>query len=283
LSPSPPAPPVPRASAETPAVAPENIQRLLPDAVVPSKDELAAYWTKVAKDALDHLGRRPLKLVRHVGDTTFFHQGRLPLVPDAVHQRRIETRAGGEGVRLWVDSLEGLLGLLEIGVVELHPWGATVDDIERPDMLAFALEPDEANDWTFVAETALRMRDLLQSEELDSWPKLTGTGVHVMVPIEPELGWEEAHAYSKSIAEKLVAATPDRYTTKSNREEREGRLLVEAQRNARGNTAVGAYSPLAQRGFPIAAPVSWRDLGKGIPPDAYTIFAPTRRKPSRRT
>src|SRR5262249_6014754 len=136
--------------APRPTVPPERIQRPLPNAVVPSRDALTAYWKTVAKDALVHLARRPLKLVRHVAGQTFFHQGALPPVPDAVHQLRIETRAGGEGVRLWVDSLDGLLGLLEIGVVELHAWGATTDDIERPDLLAFALEPDEANDWAFV-------------------------------------------------------------------------------------------------------------------------------------
>jgi DNA primase len=182
------------------AVAPESIQRRLPDAVVPSKGALIAYWKKIAKEALEYLGRRPLKLVRHAAGKTFFHQGPLPPVPEAVHQLRVETRAGGEGVRLWVDSLDGLLGLLEIGVVELHPWGATVDDIERPDTLVFALEPDDGIDWKFVAETALRMRDVLKTESLDSWPKLTGTGVHVMVPVVPDLDWNEAHGYSEGIA-----------------------------------------------------------------------------------
>src|SRR5262249_13721684 len=151
--------------APRPAVAPESIQRLLPDAVVPMKDELAAYWKKVANESLEYLGRRPLELVRHVAGATFFHQGPLPRVPDAVPQSRIEKSAGGEGIRLWVDSLEGLLGLLEIDVVELHPWGSSVDDVERPDVLAFALEPDESNDWALVAETAIRMRDLLKAED----------------------------------------------------------------------------------------------------------------------
>src|SRR5262249_10302075 len=140
---------------------------LLPGAVVPTKAALTAYWKKAAKEALAYLGRRPLKLVRHVAGTTFFHKGPLPPVPPAVHQLHIERTTGGEGIRLWVDSLEGLLGLLEMGVIELHPWGATVDDIEHPDLLAFSLEPDEANGWTVVAEAALKMRDLLQAETLD--------------------------------------------------------------------------------------------------------------------
>ncbi len=266
------------AAKSAPAVAPENIQRLVPDAVVPSKEDLTAYWKKVAKEALAYLGRRPLKLVRHVEGTTFFHQGRLPPVPDAVHQLRIETRAGGEGTRLWVDSLEGLLGLLEIGVVELHPWGSTVDDIERPDTLVFALEPDDAVDWKFVAETALRMRDLLKAESLDSWPKLTGTGVHVMVPVVPDLDWDEAHGYGKSIAEKLAATAPERYVTTPPRDQRQGRLYINWLCNGRGSTAVGAYSPIARRGLPIAAPVSWRELERGIQPDGFTILRPPARR-----
>ncbi len=274
----------PAASSEpTFAASPENIQRLLPDAVVPSKEELTGYWKKVAKVALEHLGRRPLKLVRHVGGTTFFHQGALPPVPEAVHQRRIETRAGGEGVRLWIDSLEGLLGLLEIGVVELHPWGATVDDIERPDTLVFALEPDDAVDWKFAVETALHLRDLLNGESLDSWPKLTGTGVHVMVPVVPDLDWNAAHGYSESVAKKLAATAPERYVTTAAPDQRQGRLYVNWLCNGRGSTAVGAYSPIARRDFPIAAPVSWRELERGVRPDAYTVSRPpSRRRGARR-
>jgi bifunctional non-homologous end joining protein LigD len=114
----------------------ENILQLLPDAVVPSKQQLAAYWTRVWKTALPHLGHRPLKLVRHVNGTTFYHKGPLPKnIPEAVHQLRIEKREGGQGTRLWVDDLKGLLGLVEIGAVELHPWNAMVEDFEhgRPD------------------------------------------------------------------------------------------------------------------------------------------------------
>jgi bifunctional non-homologous end joining protein LigD len=154
----------------------ENILQLLPDAVVPSRDELSDYWRRVAERALPYLGRRPLKLVRHDRGTTFYHMGRLPPIPPAVHQLHIEKRKGGEGVRVWVDDLPGLLGLVEMGVVEVHPWGAKVEDIEHPDLLVFDLDPGEGVEWEFVLETAYRLRDMLASEGLEPWPKTTGAG-----------------------------------------------------------------------------------------------------------
>src|SRR4051812_6678738 len=102
------------ASRKTGGVPRENILQLLPDAVAPSKEALAAYWRRVGTRALHFLGRRPLKLVRHTRHTVFYHMGKLPPIPPAVHQLRIEKREGGEGVRVWVDDVEGLLGLVEM-------------------------------------------------------------------------------------------------------------------------------------------------------------------------
>jgi bifunctional non-homologous end joining protein LigD len=248
---------------------------LLPDAVAPSKEELAAYWRKVAKRALPYLGRRPLKLVRHTRGTIFYHKGPLPPIPEAVHQLRIEKREGGAGVRVWVDSLPGFLGLVEMGVVELHPWAATVDDVEHADTLVFDLDPGAGVPWDFVVESALRMRKLLADEGLKTWPKITGgKGVHVMAPLVHKLTHDAAHACARRLAQRLTAMDADRYTTSASLARRPGRLFVDYLRNGRGTTAVGAYSPRAREGFPIAAPVSWRQIEQGIGPDALTIERP---------
>lgn len=260
------------------AVPPENILQLLPDAVVPSKDELAAYWTKVASRALQHLGRRPLKLVRHTKGTTFYHMGPLPPVPPSVHRLRIEKRGGGKGIRLWVDDLAGLLGLVEIGAVELHPWGATVDDIEHPDLLVFDLDPGEGIAWEFVVETAFALRKLLASRELDSWPKTTGgKGLHIMVPVEREMAWDAAHEFTRRIAGELAATDPEHYVISADLAKRQGKLFVDYLRNGRGTTAVGAYSPRARLGFPVAAPLTWYDLEKGLRSDAFSMSKPPRK------
>jgi len=257
----------------------ENILQLLADAVAPSREELIAYWKKVGKKALIHLGRRPLKLVRNVNGTIFYHKGPLPEVPKAVHQLHMQKREGGEGVRLWVDDLEGLLGLVEIGVIELHPWNATVDDIEHADRMVIDLDPGEGVAWERVVETALAMRDLMRAEGLESWPKLTGSkGVHLMAPLSSSMTHDAARVYARRIAQRLALGHPEHYVLTANPALRHDRIFLDYLRNGRGNTAVGAYSPRVRPGFPIAAPVTWQQIEGGIRPDAFSITNPFRHR-----
>jgi bifunctional non-homologous end joining protein LigD len=261
----------------------ENILQLLADAVVPTKEELAAYWEKVGPAALEHLARRPLKLVFHRHGTTYFHMGPLPPIHPAVHQLKIEKREGGEGTRLWVDDLAGLLGLVEMGVIELHPWGATVDDIEHPDILVFDLDPGEGAPWEFVTDTALQLRNLLAEEGLASWPKTTGgKGLHLMVPVERRRTADQARIYARSLVQRLARSAPDRYTLAADPEKRQGRIFLDYLRNGRGTTAIGAWSPRARPGLPIARPVTWKDVANGIAADAFTMAEPGRAPPKRR-
>ena len=189
----------------------ENILQLLPDAIVPTKEQLAAYWAKVHKRALTHLGHRPLKLVRHVHGTTFYHKGPLPKnIPSSVHQLHMRKREGGEGIRLWVDSLDGLLGLVAIDAVELHPWNSTVESFEHADRLVIDLDPGEGVAWEAVLEAALRMREILEEEGLSTWPKLTGgKGIHVMAPLPKAILHDEAHRYALRLVKRLAEKDPN--------------------------------------------------------------------------
>jgi len=260
-------------------VSKENILQLLPDAVVPSKKELAGYWRRVWKMALPHLGRRPLKLVRHVHGTTFYHKGPLPRdVPVAVHQLRIQKREGGQGTRLWVDSLDGFLGLVQIGTVELHPWNSMVEDFEHADRIVVDLDPGEDVEWEAVADTALELRALMKREGFDTWPKLTGgKGVHLMAPLDEPMLHDRAHRIARGICSDFAARAPNRYIL-SAQAKRVSRIFLDYLRNGRGTTAIGTYSPRARQGFPIAAPVTWARLEQGIRPDAFTIYNPFRVK-----
>jgi bifunctional non-homologous end joining protein LigD len=179
---------------------------------------------------------------------------------------------------VWVDDEAGLLGLVQMNVIEIHPWGAKIDDIEHLDTLVFDLDPGEGIEWDFVVETAFRLRDLLAQEGLVSWPKTTGgKGLHIMVPVEPKMAWNEAHEYTREIAERLASTAPGKYTTSAAFSARPGKLFIDYLRNGRGTTAIGAYSPRARPGFPVAAPVTWRDVEHGVRPDTFSMANPPRR------
>jgi bifunctional non-homologous end joining protein LigD len=91
-----------------------------------------------------------------------------------------------------------------------------------------------------------------------------------MAPVSPDLGWESARAYCKSIAERVAATAPRRYTT-SARQNRTGRIFLDYLRNVPSIAAIGTYSPRAQPGFPVAMRVNWREVENGIAPDAFTM------------
>jgi bifunctional non-homologous end joining protein LigD len=147
--------------------------------------------------------------------------------------------------------------LVEICAVELSPWNATIGDVEKPDLLVFSLPARNGADWKKVVDTAGRLRTVLQAEGLESWPKLTGEAeLHVVVPIEPELSWPEAHRFSEQIAARLAGA------------------VIDCSHNKRGAAAIGAFSPRALPGFPIAARVDWKELMGGVRPDAYNLQRP---------
>lgn len=273
----PPAPSKRRDAAREHGIPRENILQLLPDAVSPPKDELARYWENVADQALVHLGHRPLKLVRHSRGVTFYHKGKLPEIPAAVHQLRVQKREGGEGVRVWVDDLAGLLGLVEMDAVELHPWNATVDDIEHADHIVLDLDPGESVEWEEVIATALGLRDIMEAEGLESWPKVTGgKGIHLMAPLQTKITHDHARTLARSFAQRLVETHPDRYLLSAAPSARRGRIFIDYLRNGRGNTAVGAFSPRARPAFPIAHPVTWKQVERCIRPDAFDIDHPFR-------
>jgi DNA ligase D-like protein (predicted ligase)/DNA ligase D-like protein (predicted polymerase) len=245
--------------------------RVLPDAVVPSREELETYWRSIGQRALKYLARRPLTLVRHVNGLTFFHKGPLPPIPETVHQMEIKKSEGDTGVRVWVDDAAGLLGLLDMDVVEIHPWQATVDDIEHPDLFVFDLDPGGNIEWDFVTDTAVGMRDFLKGEGFKPWLKTSGgKGLHLMVPLDRSMDWARARSEAKNLMARFAKRDP-RYTISSNIASREGKVFLDYLRNGRGNTAVGAFSPRGRLGFPISYPITWKDLARGVGPDSFKL------------
>ena len=156
--------------------------------------------------------------------------------------------------------------------MELHPWAATVDDIEMADKLIFDLDPGANINWSFVIETALRLRQMVLEHGFETWPKLTGgKGLHVIAPLQVKITHDAAHICARRFAERLAATQPQYYVTSARLAQRPGRLFIDYLRNGRGTTAIGPYSPRVRQRFPIAAPVTWPEVERGTKTDTFTI------------
>ena len=224
-----------------------------------TKRDLAAYYVAMADRILPHVAGRPLTLLRcpsGAEGACFIQKHAWPGLGAAV--RRVRT---GDGEWLAVDDLSGLIALVQMGVLELHPWGSRTDDPERPDRIVLDLDPEDGVHWAHVAEGAREIRAALDALGLRSFVKTTGgKGLHVVVPIEPAPDWEAAKDFAHAVAAQLAERRPERYTTNPLKEARAGRIFLDHLRNSRGATAVAAWSPRARPGAPVAVPLSWDEL-----------------------
>ena len=173
---------------------------------------------------------------------------------------------------LWLDSLDGLIDLIQASVLEIHPWGSTVAQLERPDRLIFDLDPGEDVPWRAVIEAAFDVRRRLEDCGLESFIKTSGgKGLHVVVPVEPAAGWDEAKAFTQSIAEAMAKAQPERYVATMAKRARRGRIFIDYLRNGRGATAVAAYSTRALPQASVSTPLAWDELSASVRADHFRI------------
>ncbi len=162
--------------------------------------------------------------------------------------------------------------------LEIHPWGSTIADWERPDTLVMDLDPGEDVAWTSVIAAAEDVRGRLKSAGLVAFVKTSGgKGLHVVAPVKPKAEWPAAKAFAKSIADAMAADNPELYVSTIPKARRHGKILIDYLRNQRGMTAVAAYSTRARPGAPVSMPLAWNELSPGIGPAYFTIQnTPTR-------
>jgi bifunctional non-homologous end joining protein LigD len=239
-----------------------------------TKLDVARYYSAVGDWAVPHLAGRPLTLVRCPGGQgkPCFYQKHLGKgAPDAIGHVDIAEEGKTEAYPV-IEDLAGLIGLVQMDVLELHPSGGTAEKFETPDRITFDLDPDEGLPWPRVTEAAIAIREALLAIGLESFAKTTGgKGLHVVVPLQPKLGWDEVKAFTKWVADSFVAQSPERFTANQAKRARQGRIYIDYLRNSRGATAVGAYSPRARSGAPVSTPLFWDEVEKGVRPEGFTV------------
>jgi len=239
-----------------------------------SKGDVADYYQQMARWILPEIAGRPLSLLRcpdGVGKACFFQKHHGPGLGDAVHAVPLQQKSGREDY-VYIDDARGLLQLVQMNTLELHPWGATVEDPEHPDRLVFDLDPGEGVSWAQVKAGARDVRDRLLQVGLQSFVRLSGgKGVHVVVPLQPKADWDQVKAFCEAFAQSMALEQPDRYVATMSKAKRGGVIFIDWLRNTRGATSVCSWSLRAREGAGVAVPLRWEELARVSAADAFPL------------
>jgi len=237
-----------------------------------TKQALARYYESVGEWILPELKNRPLSMVRcpQGPDEGCFYQKHIDKAwSDEIERVRIP-ESDGEGIYAVANSAAAVVALVQKGVIELHVWGATTRDLDKPDRMIFDLDPDEAVPWREVMAAARATRARLEDVGLESFVKTSGgKGLHVAVPLAPRHDWDEVKEFSRAVAEAMANDDPGLFTAKMAKKERTRRIFIDYLRNGAGATAVAAYAVRARKGAPVSTPLHWDELQGRMKPLSF--------------
>jgi len=246
-----------------------------------TKGELVAYFAVVAEWMLPHVANRPLTIVRCPegrGKPCFYQKNLMAGSPPSIKPVQIAEDDGDLVDYMQIDDMPGLVGLAQLGTLEIHTWGARADNPEKPDLAVFDLDPDVGLGWEKVALGAFELRRRLNDLGLRSFLKTTGgKGLHVVVPLERRQTWDELKDFTKRVVEQLEHDEPASFTTNMAKKARKGKIFLDYLRNGRNATFIAPYSPRARPGAPVAVPITWEELAHGVDPGAFTMQTVPRR------
>jgi bifunctional non-homologous end joining protein LigD len=226
-----------------------------------SKRDLLDHYLLVADRMLPALKGRPISLVRCPGGLAgpcFFQRNPSPGFGDAVKSARV-----GKNTVVYIDDLRGLAALVQMNVIEIHAWGAKLDDIEHPDQIVLDLDPGDGVAFKRIAAAAKLLRDRLRKQKLESFVRTSGgKGLHVVIPLKPRADWEEVKAFAHGIATSMAKEHPDEFVAVAGSSNRKDRIFIDYLRNGLAASSVASYSVRARDGAGVATPLSWEELGR---------------------
>ena len=233
-----------------------------------TKGDLLQFYADVAPVLLPHLVNRAMVMKRYPHGIAgeFFFMKRAPSPrPEWIETCAIEHRSGNVIDFPVIRDLASLLWVINLGCIDLNPWYARCDDVDRPDYLHFDLDPVKGASWEQLLETASVVHDALETLKLPSLIKTTGSrGFHIYVPIERGPTQKEVWAVAKKFANTLAALRPELITAEYRIAKRPNkRVLVDNNQNAWGQTLASIYSVRPQPKATVSTPITWNELKKG--------------------
>ncbi len=246
---------------------------LYPDVNI-TKLDLVNYYNKVAKWILPYILKRPLTLLRcpNGQKKKCFYQRHLTTKTKNLYGIKLNDKTEKSEPYLYIKDKLGLMALIQLGVLEIHPWASQIDKIEKPDFITFDLDPGSNIEWKKVIETAFLVKDHLQKLNLKSFVKTTGSkGLHVVVPIKRLYSWDKVKVFAHTFVKYLAMQNPQLIIANMNKTKRKGKIFVDYLRNQRGASSIAPYSTRIKQNASVATPLSWDELGVRIKSDTFTV------------
>lgn len=244
-----------------------------------TKGDLVRYYLVVSRWLLPHLRDRAMVMKRHPhgAEGDFFFMKRAPTPrPAWIRTCAIQhgTGHGSENVIDFpvIDDAASLAWLVNLGCIDLHPWYARCDDVDRPDYLHFDLDPGSAS-FERVRETALYVREALEALRMPVYAKTSGSkGIHVYVPIVRGPTQKQVWQVAKTISHLLAARRKDLVTAEYAVARRpKNRVLLDYNQNQRGRTLASIYSVRPTTHASVSMPVTWREIERGVSNEDFRI------------
>lgn len=246
-----------------------NLDQPLFDGADATKRDLVDYLDGVADRIIPVLRTRPLSVIRvHRGQDAFMQKNVPKYTPPWVRTVQFWAETSKREVSYALcDDRPTLLWFANQRAIEYHPALVVADRPEEATHVVLDLDPPDGDGFALAVKAAQLVRQALADVGLEGALKTSGAkGVHVFVPLEDGTSLESAAAVTRAIAARAVQLDPDIATTAFMKEDRDGKVFVDATRVG-GGTVVAAYSPRVRPGAPVSFPVHWDDIDDVVPSD----------------
>ncbi|MGH9674385.1 MAG: DNA polymerase domain-containing protein [Bryobacteraceae bacterium] len=244
-----------------------------------SKLDLVRYYLSVSPGALAGIRDRPIVLRRfvHGAEGEAFYQKRAPADrPSWLRTVTLKFPSGRTAEELVVDNAAGLVWVVNLGCLELHPHPVRGSDLDHPDELRVDLDPGPGVSWADVRTVAMEVKAFLEGVGLRGWPKTSGSrGMHVNVRIQPRWTFSEVRRAAVALSRAVERRVPALASSKWWKEERHG-VFLDYNQNAKDRTTCSAYSVRPLPDARVSTPLDWDEVPDCEPADFTLLTVPRR-------
>jgi len=248
-----------------------------------TKAQVIEYYIKLAPKILPVIADRPLVLTRYPDGVngegfSFFEKNAPEGTPDWVKTETIYSSTSKRDVHYIVcNDLDTLIWLANMAALEIHMPFATINDLEKPDLLFFDVDPEPPATLSDAANVALLLKEKLVNLGLTPFIKTSGKkGLHVVIPIIPDLKFEQARAFVHEIGIDL-AKESEMVVSEFKDTKKPGKVFTDYLQNSPMRTMVVPYSLRPTPEATVSLPLEWDEVKKGINSSDYNIFSVVKR------